>query len=286
MELHQTDNVDVYAAAVSGFLEVEPCARNLMRTVIESMRGGAAALTGPPSFWWATHADHVVGATSWSPPFGLLVSELAPDAVAPLVESARRRGREIDTRVAGVIGPGDTAQLVAATWERLVGGTTQVHMVEILHQLDTLVAPPSPPGRWRRAAPADVDLVADWFVAFAAEAGVVHVPDRARLTTAHVIAAGRCFLWETGGAPVSMVCHNVAVAGVVRVGPVYTPLEFRLRGYGRRLTYEVTREALAQGASTTVLYTDASNPASNSIYGQIGYRPVEEHLHINFDAGS
>jgi len=285
MDVQHTDDVEIYAAAASGFLEAEPCRRNLLRTVIDAVRAGAAAQTAPPSFWWVTDDGHVAGAASWTPPHGLLVSELAPAAVVPLVASAHRRGRDLRVSVPGVIGPGETAQLVAAAWQRLVGDPTSVHMVEILHQLDVLVEPPSPPGRWRRAQAIDVDLIARWFEEFAAEAGVVHVPDRARVV-AHIIDAGRGFLWEDHGAAVSFVCHNVPVAGVVRIGPVYTPPEFRMRGYGRRLTYEVTRQALAQGASTAVLYTDAANPTSNSIYKQVGYRPVEEHLHINFDSRS
>jgi predicted GNAT family acetyltransferase len=283
MDLQFTDDVEVYAAAAGGFLEAEPCRRNLLRTIIESVRSGAAAATVPPSFWWVTDDGRVVGAASWTPPHGLLVSELAPGAVAPLVESARQRGRDIDVGVPGVIGPDDTARAVAATWQRLSGEVATVYMVEILHQLDVLLEPPSPPGRWRRADTSDVDLAASWFEAFAAEAGVIHVPDRARVV-AHIIDAGRCFLWLDEARAVSLVCHNVPVAGVVRVGPVYTPPEYRMRGNGRRLTYEVTRNALAHGATTAVLYTDAANPTSNSIYRQIGYRPLEEHLHINFGA--
>jgi predicted GNAT family acetyltransferase len=281
MDVQLTDDVEVYAAAAGGFLEAEPCRRNMLRTIIEAVRSGAATPTAPPSFWWASDDGHIVGTASWTPPHALLVSEIAPGAVAPLVESARRRGTGIDVRVPGVIGPGDTARSVGAAWQRLAGEVATVHMVEILHQLDALVEPPSPPGGWRRAQPSDLELVTEWFVAFADEAGVVHVPDRSRLV-AHIIDAGRCFLWEDDGAAVSLVCHNVPVAGVVRIGPVYTPSRFRMRGYGRRLTYEVTRDALAQGATTTVLYTDAANPTSNSIYKQVGYRPLEEHLHINF----
>ncbi len=283
MDVQLTDDVEVYAAAAGAFLEAEPCRRNLLRTVIESARSGAATTTAPPSFWWATDDGRVVGAASWTPPHGLLVSDLAPGAVAPLVESARRRGTDIGVRVPGVIGPGDTARAVASTWQRLAGDMATVHMVEILHQLEALLEPPPPSGSWRRAQASDVDLVMGWFVAFADESGVVHVPDRGRLVT-HVIDAGRCFIWEDDGAAVSLVCHNVPVAGVVRIGPVYTPPQFRMRGYGRRLTYCVTRVALAQGATTTVLYTDAANPTSNSIYRQIGYRPLEEHLHIIFGA--
>jgi hypothetical protein len=71
MDLHHTDDVEIYAAAAVGFLEAEPCRRNLMRTVVESVRSGAASVIRPPSFWWATDGDRVVGAASWTPPHGL-----------------------------------------------------------------------------------------------------------------------------------------------------------------------------------------------------------------------
>jgi predicted GNAT family acetyltransferase len=71
--------------------------------------------------------------------------------------------------------------------------------------------------------------------------------------------------------------------GVLRVGPVYTPPEHRNRGYGRRLTYEVTARALAgPDVRRCMLFTDADNPVSNSIYRQAGYVARDRHVEIEF----
>jgi predicted GNAT family acetyltransferase len=73
-----------------------------------------------------------------------------------------------------------------------------------------------------------------------------------------------------------MVSTNPAVAGVVRIGPVYTPPEARRRGYASSAVAAVSREALATGAHTCMLYTDLANPTSNKIYADVGYRRIAE----------
>ena len=61
------------------------------------------------------------------------------------------------------------------------------------------------------------------------------------------------------------------VAGVVRVGPVYTPPEHRKRGYASSAVAAASEQALAEGATRCMLFTDVSNPTSNSIYRALGY---------------
>jgi predicted GNAT family acetyltransferase len=64
---------------------------------------------------------------------------------------------------------------------------------------------------------------------------------------------------------------------------VYTPPEHRNHGYARRLTYEVTALALQRPRiHHAVLFADAANPVSNSIYRQVGYQPRSEHVEIDF----
>ena len=80
--------------------------------------------------------------------------------------------------------------------------------------------------------------------------------------------------------PVSMVSISPTVAGVTRVIAVYTPPESRARGYASSAVAAVSRQALASGAQRCALFTDLSNPTSNKIYADVGYRPIaawEEH---------
>ena len=284
MQLHHTTDVEEYADAVVGFLEAEPCSRNILRGVIDGARQGAPGWTAAPSFWWVSDDGVVAGAVSWSPPYGVLVSAM-PRAVADeLVESVRARAEQLGIVPPSINGPRDAAETVAAAWRRVTGAAATIDLSQVLHVLDTLTEPPRPAGAWRRAGAGDVDLCAGWLEVFAAEAGVIAGADP-HGTTERIAAAGRLLLWDAGGVPVSMAAHSPPVVGVARVGPVYTPEEHRQRGYARRLTYEVTRQVLAiPGVTRVMLYTDVANPTSNSIYRQIGYRPVEEHLQIRLES--
>ena len=281
VEIRMTGDVDAYAAAVRGFLAAQPCERNLLSTVLEAVRAGALAAQPPPTFWWLSDAGEVVGAASWTPPYNILVSDLDGGGADLLATSAEQRWHEAGVRPNGVTGPVETAQAVARAWCALTGDASTVRMTELLHQLEQLTEPAAPSGAWRLATGDDVDLVAGWFVDFAAEAGLTAAPDPRRHA---MIATGhdRCGLWVDGGQPVSMVCRNPQVAGVVRIGPVYTPPPFRNRGYAQRLTYEVTRDSLHRGAQMVTLYTDVANPTSNSIYRKLGFRPIARVVEIAF----
>jgi predicted GNAT family acetyltransferase len=61
---------------------------------------------------------------------------------------------------------------------------------------------------------------------------------------------------------------------VTRIGPVYTPPPERRRGYASACVAAASQLALSAGAERCMLYANLANPTSNSIYQQIGYRPV------------
>lgn len=72
------------------------------------------------------------------------------------------------------------------------------------------------------------------------------------------------------------------VAGVARVGPVYTPPDHRRLGYGAAVTVAVSQAALEAGADQLVLFTDLANPTSNALYPRLGYRPVRDSVVLRF----
>jgi len=55
---------------------------------------------------------------------------------------------------------------------------------------------------------------------------------------------------------------------------VYTPPSLRRRGYATECVAKLSKLLLEEGNKYCFLETDLSNPASNSIYQKIGYRPV------------
>ena len=62
---------------------------------------------------------------------------------------------------------------------------------------------------------------------------------------------------------------------------MFTPIDFRRRGYAGALTADISRRALDL-ADEVVLFTDLANPTSNAIYQRLGYRPVEDRVWVSF----
>jgi predicted GNAT family acetyltransferase len=125
----------------------------------------------------------------------------------------------------------------------------------------------------------------EWMRAFARETKALP-EDRAQVIVDTRVAGRNLYVWEHQG-PVSMLGTAPPIAGVVRIGPVYTPPEHRRRGYAGTAVAAVSRKALqTRGGRRCVLYTDATNPTSNKIYAEVGYRQFGQHEEWEFEGGS
>ncbi|MFC7613184.1 GNAT family N-acetyltransferase [Actinokineospora soli] len=162
-------------------------------------------------------------------------------------------------------------------WTRATGQVPSFTMGLRLHRLEDFTQIGAP-GRFRHAEDTDVPLLGQWWDAFEAEDFGTARGD-GEVQVRHEISHGvrRFGFWTDGGEePVAMAGGSPPLHGMSRIGPVYTPKEFRGRGYGTAVTAAMTRWALDEGARDVLLFTDIANPVSNAIYHRIGYRPVME----------
>jgi predicted GNAT family acetyltransferase len=154
-------------------------------------------------------------------------------------------------------------------------------MREAMHVLTEVTDPPRPsPGRLRQATSAEQELLVAWEEAFALEAGLA-VSSEAPHLVARRLASGGQFVWEDG-APVATLAVSPAVAGTVRIGPVYTPPQHRRHGYASSAVAAASRRALAAGARQCMLFTDLANPTSNRIYATVGFRRYADWEELTF----
>jgi hypothetical protein len=179
----------------------------------------------------------------------------------------------------GIGGPADTVEAIVERLDR-----EPTHRVdERLFRLDRLVAPTGVPGSARLATEDDVDLLTGWFTAFTLEAHG-HVPPHfnAQDQVRTGIRERRPWVWtRPDSTPVSMAVRHPPVAGVARIGPVFTPAEHRGTGYGSAVTARAAFDIL-DSAAVPVLYTDRANPTSNKIYRAIGFYPVADRASVAF----
>lgn len=274
-----TGDLESYLTAAGDFLESAPVVNTIQLSVLANLRargvlayGGRSPLFG----WWRPPGGQVEGAFLVTPPFPVLLTRVPEQAARMLADALAARPGPL----AGVNAEPAQAAAFAAAWAELTGAESSVHRRSRLFRLAGLVRPsPGPPGSARVAGAADRELLELWFDAFHRDAGELgHVPgdidDR--------LSYGGLTLWEAGGAPVAMGGVTRTVAGVARVGPVYTPQDHRQRGYGGAVTVAVSHAALDAGAGQLVLFTDLANPTSNGLYPRLGYQPVQDSVVLRF----
>ncbi|MEW9556156.1 GNAT family N-acetyltransferase [Nonomuraea sp. NPDC050783] len=260
-----TSDPEEYAAVAEPFLLGDPVGNTVPLTVLANLRAGMPVKD--PRFGWWTAGGRVRGAAFRTPPYPVGLAVMPVEAVASLVEAL---GRDLST----VVGPVELTDEVV----RLLGPPART-VSERLYRLGTLRVP-DVPGRGRLAAPADFPLLVSWYQAFGDEVGLGEGDAAERV--AQRLTRRELFVWEDGGAPVSLAALSQAAGGVCRVGPVYTPPSCRRRGYGAAITAHVSQAGLAGRCEQLVLFTDLANPTSNAIYQAIGYEPVSDYAHITY----
>ena len=269
-----------FLAAAGEFLRADPTRNTVFLTVTATLRADPARL--PLFGWWTGPAGEIGGAFLHTPPFPLLLTDVPAAAAAGLATTLARRP------LASVNAAPAVAEAFAGRWRDATGCAVRVRQRQRLYRLAGLSWPdPVPEGAPRVAASPDAPLVTGWFSAFAGEslAGDEEHEGQDRVAdVADRLGYGGVTVWEAGGVPVSTAGRSRPVAGMVRVGPVYTPPRLRGRGYGSAVTAAVSRQALDAGAADVVLFTDLANPVSNSIYQRIGYRAVEDRVILAFRA--
>lgn len=267
--VRQFDDVDSFIERAGHWLGASEPEHSLLLGIIGQLRSGRHSYGEPVLLATIEHEGAVVGCAFRTPPYKLGVTRMPPEAVPVLVDVL---GKIYDT-INAVLGPEAVATAAAGEWTARFGGSVQLGMRQRIYQITRVEPATNPaPGEMRLATLDDRDLLSDWTRAFVEDVGVEahnieHLVNR-------VIDSGGMGLWMDEGHPRSMAAATGATNAGIRIGYVYTPPEWRGRGYGSAVTAAVTQRQFDAGFQWCSLYTDLANPTSNDIYQRIGYRPV------------
>jgi predicted GNAT family acetyltransferase len=294
VELNFIADPAAFLEAARTTLAASPVQSTVVATVADrAARDAADGRPPPPDHWYviAREAGRVAGVGMRTAPFEprpLFLLPMPDEAARALARALHARGEE----VRGVNGALPAARVFAEETARLTGRTARVNIHTRLFQLDELIPPRrSVPGRLRRAAADDLQLVRAWFAAFLADAdeqagrpaGSMRDGIPEDEATLRRIDAGYVWLWEDAdGRQVHLTAANPPSLGVSRIGPVYTPRDQRGRGWASAAVAAVSQHLLDLGARPC-LFTDQANPTSNGIYIALGYRPVVDMAFLLID---
>jgi len=221
-----------------------------------------------------------VAAHYWN---GILVLQ-APDArtLEPVARAAiLRSGRELR----GLVGPREQvfgALRALSLQERPTTHDSREKLYELslaeLRVPDALAS-----GRivCRRPRASELDVLAAWRAEFSIESlGLSDGDDLRAESRADLVrqdANGSVWIALEDGRPVSLSAFNARLPAIVQVGGVYTPPEWRGRGYARCAVAGSLLAMRQAGAERAVLFTEEKNAAARAAYEALGFRVVGDY---------
>ena len=268
-ELVRHNDVFSFADRAMPWLLQAEAEHNLILGIIEQLKQMGTVGTGEPYLVTVEEDGHVAGCVFRTPPYKLGLTRMPNGAIAELVNEVAN----VYDDLPAVMGPAAQVRAFAEAWAMSKGKTSRLGMRQRIYELRSVVPPlQTASGQLRLAAKRDLELLVSWLNEFANETRVGTVNVRA--FAENHINNKSVFLWEDGGEPRTSSLFSGLTPHGVRVGFVYTPPEFRRRGYASSCVAAVSQRALDSGYQFCCLYTDLSNPTSNDIYQRIGYTPV------------
>lgn len=182
----------------------------------------------------------------------------------------------------GIIGPKNLALALGKSLANKLGWRYEVVFKQLVYELTSVKHIPTHTGELRQASLQDLDTVSTWMHQFLIEALNEDDREATHQNALKKISNGEVYLWQTTSA-VSMCCIARPTQHGISINYVYTPEEYRKKGYGTKVVAELSHLMLTGGAYRfCTLFTDMDNPTSNDIYQRIGYEPIGEFRVIQF----
>jgi hypothetical protein len=227
-------------------------------------------------------------------PFNLLLwvgdGSLGSGAASLLV----RELRQIGFKPPGVIAERTLARQFADAYcnspgfggpdSRRLSSTRKMTMV--IMKLEELSEYKKAPGFYRMLCEDDISFTPLWEHAFCVDCNLPvykHSESEERIKAR--IGKNIHYIW-VDGQPVAQAVIGRNTPSGAAISWVYTPPEYRGRGYATSVVAELTKNILAGGKSFCCLFADVANPASCAVYRKLGYIDVCEVDEIKFVRGT
>jgi len=157
------------------------------------------------------------------------------------------------------------------------------HMTMILMKLEKLVDYKKAPGFCRMLNESDLSYTPYWENAFCIDCRVpVYSISESEKRIKTRLGMNIHYIWEDN-VPVAQAVIGRNTPNGAAISWVYTPPEFRGRGYATSVVAELSKTLLDGGKSFCCLFADASNPASCAVYYKLGYYDICKFDDIKFD---
>ncbi len=269
MEIYRFDDVNQFYEQAQDYLLSDEAHHCLLLRIIHTLIQNPERYQFPAYLAIAETNGEIAAVAVRTPPYKLVLSRVVDFAALEVIAEDLHNQQALLPGVSGLV---EEAQAFAEIWQRVTGATYTSGIQMRIHQLTAVQPTAKASGYLRHAEAGDIDLVLEWFEAFFLEALGFIEEDLQRLVSLQ-LSKKVIYLWEDI-VPVSIASGKISTPNGGWIGPVYTPVEYRQKGYATSCVAALSQTLLDQGCRSCFLFTDITNPTSNHIYHTIGYQPV------------
>jgi len=279
------EDISIFSNLALPFLLNHEVENGLILTKLNSLKKNIYRYGGDlPLFLTLTKGNEVKLITIRTPPHDLLISytdEL--DTIEILVESLLKRKKKLS----GVLGFKDAADKFTRLWCEKSNLDSYLLRNERIFKLEEVSEDTLGINKFHVATKEYEKIVLNWAREMLKEA-LSDITDEeldrniSNFKEEFENNDSQIFLLFDENKPVSMARKAGKSPNGNGINLVYTPPSLRRRGYATECVAKLSKLLLEEGNNYCFLFTDLSNPTSNSIYQKIGYRPVIDENHYKF----
>jgi len=274
MQLRRFDNIKEFWQYAQNYLLEYEAEHNVLLGVVHTLLHYPERYPESPYLAVCTsrnsegtaQTDKILGIAIRTPPNKLLLSKVQDLKALKLIAQDLQQ-----EQISGANGLVAEVESFVQAWQTLTGQSYRREIEMRLYQLTQVEPVATVNGYLRLATESDRSLLLQWVAAFYSEIGMVNEEIEPMVDVQ--LKRQSLYLWDDG-IPVSMVGGREFSPTAARIAPVYTPPEYRRKGYATACVAALSQKLLDQGCDRCFLFTDLANPTSNRIYQQVGYRPI------------
>lgn len=279
MKLHRFQDASLFYTKVKNYLLNDEILHNLQLGVSNTLINHPNRYKIKPYLAVVEQYRNIIAVAMMTLPYNLLLSQIKDLKAVDLIAQDLQQNYELLTNINA---PVIEARAFAEQWCLLTGKSYKLKVPLRIFKLEQVEFFSRVKGNFRLATKNDKELLKCWHDAFCLEAlGSIESDSESWVETR--LQQGTAYLWQDE-IPVSISCSTRFTPNGAGINMVYTPPEYRKRGYASACVAALSQTLLNKGYKFCFLFTDLSNQTSNKIYQQIGYKPVADWNHYSFSA--
>jgi predicted GNAT family acetyltransferase len=282
MEIVNLLSAELFLEKVQAFLEEDEVNGNLILGISSNLLKNKYSYGSEEPFFSVAYDDKkAVLISIMTPPHRLILYPYRNFSDG-IMESFANNVYSKYKNIPGISGEVNAARSFVEKWTAITKCESSIDVRMRAFKLTSVNPYNKPDGIFRNAEEKEMDLITQFMVEFSTAIKEPTSMERAKQKAENGIRNKNIYVWENGGI-VAMAIKVRPTKHGMAVSSVYTPEEHRNKGYATAIVSGLSQNILDSGKTFCTLFTDLSNPTSNSIYQKIGYKPAGDNISYVFE---